>query len=119
MNLADFIEHFEAFITYVEEAWEQKDLEILKAIVSDCEDFINAHGYQFKCYSMDSKSWKELYKKNREKRKEIADGICEWCAKAKGTATHHLCHRGKLSLYNDVRLLRLVCVKCHRLIDPK
>ena len=49
MNLQEFTEHFEAFITYIEEAWEQKDLEILKAIVSDCEDFINAHGYQFKC----------------------------------------------------------------------
>ena len=119
MNLEDFTEHFEAFVTFIEEAWEQKDLEILKAIVSDCEDFINAHGYQFKCYSMDSKSWKELYKKNREKRKKIADGTCEWCKKSKGTATHHLCHRGKLSLYNDIRLLRLVCIKCHRLIDPK
>lgn len=119
MNLEEFTEHFEAFITYIEEAWEQKDLEILKAMVSDCEGFINIYGNQFKCYSMDSKNWKELYKKNREKRKKIAEGTCEWCTKAKGTATHHLCHRGKLSLYNDVRLLRLVCVKCHRMIDPK
>ena len=119
MTLQEFIEQFKAFVVFIEEAWEQKDLEILKAIVSDCEDFIHAYGYQFKRYSLDSKSWKEEYKKNQEKRKKIADGKCEWCGKAKGTVTHHLCHRGKLSLYNDVRLLRFLCVKCHRLIDPK
>ena len=119
MTLSEFIEHFEAFVVFIEEAWEQKDLEILKAIISDCEDFINAHGHQFKCYSMDSKSWKEEYKKNREKRKKLADGMCEFCGRAKGNVIHHLCHRGKLSLYNDVRLLRLVCAKCHQLIDPK
>ena len=119
MTLQEFIEQFKAFVVFIEEAWEQKDLEILKAIVSDCEDFIHAYGYQFKRYSLDSKSWREEYKKNQEKRKKMADGKCEWCGKAKGTATHHLCHRGKLSLYNDVRLLRLLCTKCHRLIDPK
>ena len=115
MNLQEFTEHFEAFITYIEEAWEQKDLEILKAIVSDCEDFINAHGYQFKCYSMDSKSWKELYKKNREKRKKIADGMCEFCGRKKDVHCHHLIKRGKLNLYNDIRLLRMLCANCHRL----
>ncbi len=115
MNLADFIENFEAFITYIEEAWEQKDLEILKAIVSDCEDFINAHGYQFKCYSLTAKKWKEEYRKNREKRKKIADEKCEWCGRKKGTNCHHLAKRGRLILYNDVRLLRILCINCHRL----
>ncbi len=118
MTLSEFIEHFEAFVVYIEEAWEQKDLEILKAIVSDCEDFINAHGHQFKCYSMDSKSWKEEYCKNKDERKKMALDRCEWCGR-KGTQCHHLVKRGRLSLYNDVRLLRLVCAKCHQLIDPK
>ena len=48
MNLEDFTEHFEAFITYIEEAWEQKDLEILKDIVYDCEDFIHSYGDKLK-----------------------------------------------------------------------
>lgn len=119
MNFPDFVENFESFVTFINEAWAQKDLEILQAVISDCEDFLHANGYQFKCYSMDSKRWKELYKKNREERRRMAKGICEFCGKAKGTATHHLCHRGKLTLYNDVRLLRLLCTDCHRLIDQK
>ena len=115
MNLQEFTEHFESFVIFIQEAWEQKDLEILKAIVSDCDDFIHSHGHQFKCYSQTVKEWKETYRKNREERKEIVKGICEWCGRKKGTNCHHLAKRGRLVLYNDVRLLRILCADCHRL----
>lgn len=115
MELQEFSEHFESFVTYAEEAWNQKDLEMLNAMISDLENFVHAYAHQFKCYSMNSKDWKELYRKNREKRREIADGICEWCNSRQGRHCHHLIKRGRLSIYNDVRLLRVLCPECHSL----
>lgn len=115
MELQEFSEHFESFVTFTEEAWEQKDLEMLNAMIADLEDFTHAYGHQFKCYSMNSKDWKELYRKNREKRREIADGTCEWCGVRSGVHCHHLIKRGRLNLYNDVRLLRVLCPECHNL----
>jgi len=115
MTLSEFTEHFESFATFIEEAWEQKDLEILLAIIFDCEDFIHINGHQFKCYSQTAKEWKDEYRKNREKRREIANGTCEWCGRKKGTHCHHLIRRGRLVLYNDIRLLRILCSKCHQL----
>jgi len=115
MNLQDFIENFEAFIIFIEEAWKQKDLEILKAVVSDCKDFVHANGHQFKCYSIDSKNWKKLFERNRQIRANLSNGMCEWCGKKKGTNCHHLIKRGRLVLYNDVRLLRILCADCHQL----
>ena len=115
MNLQEFIEHFEAFVTFIEEAWEQKDLEILKAIISDCKDFIHTKGHQFKCYSADSKTWQKLFDRNRQTRAELSKGMCEWCGEKKGVHCHHLAKRGRLVLYNDVRLLTILCADCHRL----